>query len=196
MNGVIFYHEAGSCGDFVCGLLQKTKEFFCYSKFDQIDENGMVLPHKAKDNISTLFPEPNKELGLWATRDWIDYDQSKIDALIEKENKIFIINIMTMTQYKSLREKNCNYPLVGINVEGQLDYFVKKCVLLKLKDFESWKDSAKQYGHVAEYIIFYSTLSISFSIHSISLAVYSILFHILLIEIEKNYMVHQLKRLQ
>jgi hypothetical protein len=112
----------------------------------------MVLPHKAKDNISTLFPEPNKELGLWATRDWIDYDQSKIDALIEKENKIFIINIMTMTQYKSLREKNCNYPLVGINVEGQLDYFVKKCVLLKLKDFESWKDSAKQYGHVAEYM--------------------------------------------
>ncbi len=152
MNGVIFYHEAGSCGDFVCGLLQKTKEFFCYSKFDQIDENGMVLPHKAKDNISTLFPEPNRELGLWAARDWIDYDQSKIDALIEKENKIFIINIMTMTQYKSLREKNCNYPLVGINVEGQLDYFVKKCVLLKLKDFESWKDSAKQYGHVAEYM--------------------------------------------
>ncbi len=76
MNGVIFYHEAGSCGDFVCGLLQKTKEFFCYSKFDQIDENGMVLPHKAKDNISTYSQNQIKNSDYGTTEiGWIMINQ-------------------------------------------------------------------------------------------------------------------------
>ena len=138
MQDLILYHDPGCGGDFLTNLLQSTGEFYSRCEFNAPDSKGKVSPNTTKPEVNVLFPDPVDEEGTntWGRRQWHDWDEQKIRSLTDKT---WILNVMRWQGIETLREKQCDWPILKISYNKNIEWFIKKCVLKKIARAPFWE---------------------------------------------------------